>query len=169
MADLFNYYREKSGAKRTTEADVFALLPKDESLPDLIQENGKSVRLWSDPDKVFVGKVRGVQSININKLTGYGIHPKGALPVINQELATYNRVATIDKFSAFNILWSLYSGEPVLFWYVLSDDPKHGFNKIDWRTPAGEIKTGYIGEHTGIIVGAELSKNGDLLKVGYYE
>jgi len=57
----------------------------------------------------------------------------------------------------------------VLFWYVFSDDPKKGFAKLDWKTWDGEARTGYIGEHTGIIVGVELTKGGELSKVGYYE
>ncbi len=54
MTDFFNYYRGRAGVARTNENDVFALLPKDESPPELVKENGISVRKWSDPDKVFV-------------------------------------------------------------------------------------------------------------------
>lgn len=57
-----------------------------------------------------------------------------------------------------NIVFSLANNHPVLFWYVFNDDPKKGFAKLDWKTWEGEKITGYIGEHTGIIVGVELDK-----------
>ena len=73
------------------------------------------------------------------------------------------------KFNEMTIVWNLSQNHPILFWYVFSEDPKQGFAKLEWKTWAGEPRTGYIGEHTGIIVGAELSRSGELTKVAYYE
>ncbi len=89
--------------------------------------------------------------------------------MIRDELTPRGYTANIEPLNEFNILWSLYESHPVLMWYVYSDDPKKGFAQLEWDTWAGQPRTGYVGEHTGLIVGAELSKNGDLLKVGYYE
>lgn len=75
----------------------------------------------------------------------------------------------IENFNEMNIVFSLAGNHPVLFWYVFTDDPKKGFARLDWKTWEGANRTGYIGEHTGIIVGAQLTNAGEIAKIGYYE
>ncbi len=169
LTDFLNFYRVRSGLSRVSENEIFSLIPKDERLPDLIKENGKFIRIWWDPDKAFIWKANGKQSININELSGYGIHAPWVLPVLEKLISPIELRFEIMEIIQFNILWSLYSGDPILFWYVLSDSPKSWFTKLEWKTFDGEMRTGYIGEHTGVIVGAEVSKTGDLLRLAYYE
>lgn len=168
-AHFYNFYAGLSKLPLMTEKQTFETFPVDNRLPELVSTATGNQRTWGDPDRVFVGQVEGRQSSNQNKLTGYGIHAKGVEPVLKQSLAPLGYVPELKTFNEMNIVLSLANDHPVLFWYVFSEDPKKGFAKLEWKTWDGEARTGYIGEHTGIIVGVELTKAGELSKVGYYE
>ncbi len=89
MSHFYNFYAEGANAlankARTpgfvpyptlSERAAFELFPKNESLPTYQSQDGRQTRVWGDPDKEFVGKVEGKQSISPGSLTGYGIHAK---------------------------------------------------------------------------------------------
>ena len=135
-----------------TEQAAFELLPKNSKVPEYRQQDGKTLRIWGDPEREFVGDVTGRQSIATNKLTGYGIHAAGILPPLQNELKKIGYSASIDEFSELRVTWNILQGDPLYFWYVLSDAPKDGFAKLEWQTESGDKRIGYIGEHTGIIV-----------------
>ena len=169
VAHFYNFFAGIESKPRITEKEAFEFFPVDRKLPELERTAEWFKRRWGDPDKVFVGEVEGVQSININKLTGYGIHAKWVKSAIEPKLLKIGYASRIAEFNEMNIVLSLAKNEPVLFWYVFSNDPKKWFAKLDWKTWEWEDKTGYIGEHTGIIVGVEFTKSGEISKVGYYE
>ncbi len=79
-------------------------------------------------------------------------------PILKKELSALGYVPQTETFSEMNVVLSLANNHPVLFWYVFSEDPKKGFARMDWTTWDGAKRTGYIGEHTGIIVGVTLDK-----------
>ncbi|MDD2745206.1 MAG: hypothetical protein PHU93_01590, partial [Candidatus Gracilibacteria bacterium] len=103
------------------------------------------------------------------RLSGYGIHANGVMPVLYKQLAPLGYTPELQNFNEMNIVLSIKTNHPVLFWYVLSDDVNKKVTQLNWKTWDGENRTGYVGEHTGVIVGVELTKNGTLSKVGYYE
>jgi hypothetical protein len=179
MSHFYNFYvtlanggvKSKAPPKfsEITEQAAFDLLPKNTKAPEYVQQDGKTLRIWGDPEREFVGEVTGKQSASSSKLTGYGIHAAGVLPTLNQELQKIGYKASISEFSELRVSWNILRGEPLYFWYVLSDSPKEGFAKLEWQTETGDKRIGYIGEHTGIIVGVELDSLGRLTSVGYYE
>jgi hypothetical protein len=168
-AYFFNFYAKREKYSTITEKQAFDWFPLDDRLPEFEPTKTGFLRKWGDPDKAFVGKVEGRQSVDINRLTGYGIHAKGVLPVLTQKLEPLGLTPEIQTFSEMNIVLSLARNHPVLFWYVFTTDAKKGFARLDWKTWDGASRIGYIGEHTGIIVGVEFSKGGEIAKVGYYE
>jgi hypothetical protein len=179
MSHFYNFYatlanggvKSKSPPKfsEISEQAAFDLLPKNNKVPEYRQQDGKTIRIWGDPEKEFVGEVTGKQSITLSKLTGYGIHAAGILPTLDKELTKIGYRASLNDFSELRVGWNILRGEPLYFWYVLSDAPKEGFAKLEWQTELGEKRIGYIGEHTGIIVGVEFDTIGRLLNVAYYE
>ena len=91
------------------------------------------------------------------------------MPPLQNELKKIGYSASIDEFSELRVGWNILRGDPLYFWYVLSDAPKDGFAKLEWQTESGDKRVGYIGEHTGIIVGVELDNFGRISQVAYYE
>ncbi len=168
-AHFYNFYARLAKQPTITENQAFDWFPLDEKLPELTQNKTGILRKWGDPEKAFVGKVEWRQSILTNRLTGYGIHAKGVEPVLGKQLKNLGFVTQIKEFNEMNIVLSLAGNNPALFWYVFNDDPKKGFARLDWTTWEGASRTGYIGEHTGIIVGVELTQWGEISRVGYYE
>lgn len=169
VAHFYNYFAGLQNRPTITEKQAFDWFPLDERLPEIEQTKTGILRKWGDPDKAFVGKVEGRQSTNTSRLTGYGIHAKGVAPILGNQLTSIGYTSKLQAFSEMNIVLSLASNHPVLFWYVFTDDAKKGFARLDWTTWDGQARIGYIGEHTGIIVGVELTKGGEISKVGYYE
>lgn len=165
IRDLFNAYRLKKGESPIAEEAVVFLLP---SYPKPPEYRG-GTRIWADPEKEFVGLIGGKQSSNPDRLTGYGIHAEGALPYVRRELKRYGVAVEKGGFDGDAILRSLAAGNPVVFWYALSDDPNRGFARLSWVTPEGKPVTGYVGQHTGIIVGAKLNDDGSIREISYYE
>lgn len=168
-AHFYNYYAGLAKTPTVTEKQAFDWFPVDDRLPVLYRTPTGMFRKWGDPDAAFVGKVEGRQSVLTDRLTGYGIHAKGVEPVLDRELSALGYETEVETFNEMNVVLSLANNHPVLFWYVFTDDPKKGFARMDWTTWDGAARTGYIGEHTGIVVGAELDSGGNIAKVGYYE
>ncbi len=165
LRDLLNSYRLRKGESPIAEEAVVLLLP---SFPELPEYRG-GARVWSDPEKGFVGRIDGRQSSNPKKLTGYGIHADGTLPYVRRELKRYGLKIDKGTFDAASIVKSLAKGNPVVFWYAMTDDPNRGFARLEWTTPEGRGVVGYVGQHTGIIVGGKIGTDGKLTEVSYYE
>lgn len=168
-AHLYNYYANSTGTSKVTEDQVFQWFPLDERPPEYQRTKAGYLRTWGDPEKTFVGKVNGIQSIDQNQLSGYGIHAHGVMPVLHKQLLPLGYAPKLQNFNEMNIVLSVKTNHPVLFWYVLSSDMNKKATQLNWKTWDGENRTGYVGEHTGVIVGVELTKNGTLSKVAYYE
>lgn len=169
LTDLVNYYRAHSGKEKITEDILLLALPIDTKPLSIVKSGGKSTRIWGDPNIKFVGSISGIQSANPNKMTGYGILADGILPLAKEILKSSGLTLTKGSFDQAEILASLYKGNPVMFWYVAGSANKFSPSQISWQTPEGRNITGYIGEHTGIITGAELDKNGNIVTLEFYE
>lgn len=169
--DLINYYRSNGNLNTIHEEDFIRFLP--------VQEGGlgrsDSDFVWWDPNKYFVGSLDGKQSSNPNIFSGYGIYADGIAPVINRFLQAQNLQVRKGVFDEQKILDSLASGHPVMFWYLSpiseNDDgvKKYSTRPIIWKTPEGKEIRGYIGEHVGLIVGADIDNSGHITTVSYYQ
>lgn len=84
------------------------MLPTNSSTPKLEKVGAKNIRIWGDPEIEFVGNITGVQSSNPNKLTGYGVHAEGILPLAKQTLASLGLTPKVASFTEEDILSSLY-------------------------------------------------------------
>ena len=164
MRDLVNFYRLGRGESAAPESSFVFVLPADPDPP----EYRDGIRYWADPAKTFVGRVDGKQSINPQKLTGYGIHADGILPAIRTELKRYGYGASKRGFESDAIRDSLIAGHPVMFWYVLGAD-QHAPNRLDWKTEGGKSVVGYVGQHVGVIIGGKIGADGKLAEVTYVE
>lgn len=165
LRDLVNSYRIPKKEVPLDEGALVFLLPSSPEPPR--NENG--IRIWADPSKEFVGKIDGRQSSNPSKLTGYGIHADGALPYVRRELKKYGIRLEKGAFDSNAITESLLAGHGVVFWYVLSTETSRGFSRLEWKTPEGKNVHGFVGQHTGIIVGGKFDDSGNLREVSYYE
>jgi hypothetical protein len=169
-AHFYNYYAVIEKQPLTSELAVLEKFPKDPTPLKLIKKpQGGFEKIWWDPNTHFVGSVEWNQSENSNRLTGYGIHATGVLSPLNADLGKIGYTAYETEFSEFEITWNLLSNHPLYFWYVLSLEKKDGFAELHWKTPTWKNITGYVGEHTGIIVGATYQPDGSINQVGYYE
>ena len=169
LTDLVNYYRTRSGKNPIDEETFILMLPSYKEIPKVEKVAGRSIRIWGDPDKEFVGSIYGVQSANPNKFSGYGIHADGILPLAKRALRSSEISINKGDFDEGKILESLYKGNPVMFWYVHGSAFKMMPSQIEWKTRDGKMITGYVGEHTGIITGAELDANGNITTIHFYE
>lgn len=164
MRDLVNFYRLGRGEEAAPESSFVFVLPADPKPP----EYRDGIRYWADPDKTFVGRVDGKQSVNPQKLTGYGIHADGILPAVRTELKRYGYAAAKGTFDSNAIRDSLAAGHPVMFWYVMGSGERAP-NRLDWKAPGGKSVIGYVGQHVGVIIGGKIGADGKLSEVTYVE
>ena len=92
--------------------------------------------VWGDPQKGFVGDVRG---------GGYGVYEKPLL-----RLARHYQPSAIDltRTSVGRVLAALDGGRPVIAWIALGASLPR-----TWRTPAGRIVAANFAEHTIVLNG----------------
>ncbi|MDD2566101.1 MAG: C39 family peptidase [Candidatus Gracilibacteria bacterium] len=168
--DFINYLSIKNGLNLVSENEVLSMLP---SYTGGLTKNKSNELVWYDPSKIFVGNVEGKQSTNINNFTGYGVYAEPIIKVINEKISIKNLEIKKSTFDEQTIIESINSGHPVVFWYLsqVKKGKTYGYNTqpINWKTPEGNIVAGYIGEHTGIITGIDISKAGAIENIYYYE
>lgn len=97
--------------------------------------------VWGDPDQHFVGRIDGRQSSNRAAFTGYGIHPDGIAPIIDNILTVQNLTIKKDAFESRKVLDSLAKKNPVMFWYLLpvganpDGSKQYATNPVSWESP----------------------------------
>ncbi|MDD5377391.1 MAG: hypothetical protein PHH16_04755 [Candidatus Gracilibacteria bacterium] len=169
--DLINFYRTNSHLVTMNENDFINSLP---IRSDKIVHT-KTDFIWGDPNRYFVGNMDGKQSSNPNIFTGYGIYADGIAPIINRFLSPQNLFVQPGTFDERHILDSLSEKHPVMFWYLSAisesenGEKKYSTKPIVWKTPEGKDIRGYIGEHAGLIVGADFDRSGHITTVSYYQ
>ena len=132
---------------RVPQLELQRELPRDGPL-DPLTAAGDSLPIWGDPDRGFVGRVRGGGTSG-----GYGVYPQ---PI--RALAHRHRVllTPLTGQPAATIYRWLRAGRPVMVWVGLSNGPYK-----TWRTPLGKRITANFGEHTVVLTGLR----GRLLRV----
>lgn len=114
----------------------------------------KKNNIWDDPQKQFVGDVKGNQGTG----TGWGVY---AEPVANA-VRSYGLSATVKygvnvSFVASNI----YKGNPVVLWGIWNDSAV----QKNWKTPDGRTVSGPVPMHVRLVVGV---KGKESNPVGFY-
>ncbi len=124
--------------KDISEKDLFTTLGISE--PYTKTSDG----VWGDPDKAYVGNIKGSQA----NYSGYGVHWAPIARVGN---------AYLDSFESFSgkdvpfILDQLNKGAPVIIWGVTS--ARGGKIALTWKTPEGKEINTWNGEHTFLVYG----------------
>lgn len=104
----------------------------------------KKKNIWDDPQKQFVGDVKGSQG----KGTGWGVY---AEPVA-KTIRSYGRGATVRygvdaSFLASNI----HKGNPVILWGIWDESAV----QKTWKTPDGRTVSGPIPMHVRLVIGVK--------------
>ncbi|MDD2487748.1 MAG: hypothetical protein PHS92_05260 [Candidatus Gracilibacteria bacterium] len=168
--DFINYLYGTRSAGAINEQSVIDMIPTNSGA---LWGNSENELFWGDPSLHFVGDINGKQSRNSQKISGYGIYADPMVRIINAKISGLGIQAEKNSFSEENIIESLSKGSPVMFWYLLpvaiGNGAGYNFNPISWTTAEGNLINGYIGEHTGIIVGASIKEDGSINNLYYYE
>lgn len=174
--DLINHYRTLSGLSNITEEEFIEALPiREDAMVQVKIPWETSKFIWGNPNEYFVGFMDGKQRTNRSEFTGYGVHAGGIIWTINTFLKKQWLIAKKGIFSQQEILSSLHSWDPVMFWYLLptgnkeDGTPRYATNPIEWETPEGLNIKGYIGEHVGVIVWADFDDSGNIEYIYFYQ
>ncbi|MBS1895419.1 MAG: C39 family peptidase [Actinobacteria bacterium] len=96
-------------------------------------------KVWGDPDRGFVGRVRGGGLAG-----GYGVYPRPLMALAHRWVDPVD----LTRARPAAIYRRLLSGHAVLAWIGLTDGPYES-----WRGPRGEKVTVNWGEHTVLLRG----------------
>ena len=114
----------------------------------------KKTNVWDDPQKQFVGDVKGSQG----KGTGWGVY---AEPVA-KAVRSYGSHALVQyKVSKSFIASNIYKGNPVVLWGIWDETA----TQKTWKTPEGRTISGPIPMHVRLIVGVKGKEDNP---VGFY-
>lgn len=109
---------------------------------------------WDDPQKQFVGDVRGDQG----KGTGWGVY---AEPVA-AAARSYGREATVRHgVSAAFVAEQIHQNRPVILWGIWNDSAV----QKTWKTPEGKTVSGPVPMHVRLVVGVKGSPSHP---IGFY-
>lgn len=104
----------------------------------------KKKNIWDDPQKQFVGDVRGSQG----KGTGWGVY---AEPVASA-VRSYGRGATVRYgVDAAFLASNIHKGNPVVLWGIWDESA----TQKTWKTREGKTVSGPIPMHVRLVVGVK--------------
>lgn len=107
----------------------------------LVMGPNNRIEYWGDPNKGFVGNVRGY---------GYGIYHGPIVKLINQILPGQAVDLTGHPFS--DVLAEVAAGHPVMVWTTSNFQPEPPSQWITWNSPDGPVHA-TMWEHAVLVVG----------------
>jgi len=171
VKDLVNFYYRKFGWSLISEQAVINKLPFDTSSLVKIDWWFGYDWYWGDPDKNFVGNINGRQSSMWYKFSGYGIHAKPLVPIVEEYLSAFDIDIVHGIFDEDLVIKSLSEWHPVLFWYVHSGKTvgQQWFFPFSWKTYEWKNVTVYIWEHVALLLGLDLDDEWKIKNLYYYD
>jgi uncharacterized protein YvpB len=141
-----------------SQDELLAKIPISEPMK-MTEKEGQLI--WGDPDKGFVGDVRGWffnDRDGLRGATGWGVNN---VPVA--KLASQYRPGSEAKSGASlnDIKLALTNKKPVIIWYVL-DDIKMKDQKLIYFTPSGKQIT-FVENHVSLITGYGKDESGSVV------
>ncbi|EKE29646.1 MAG: hypothetical protein ACD_2C00131G0016 [uncultured bacterium (gcode 4)] len=168
--DLINYYNSKHSVPLVSEDVILGALP---AFTWALSKDGTGSNIWEDPSLMFVWSVYWKQSSNLNNFTWYWVYAAPIVNAINPHLATKKLQATRVSVNEKAIMESVINENPVMFWYLTPvikwKQTAYETRPTVWTTPAWKTVNWYLWEHTWILVWVDLSKDGKIENVYYYE
>lgn len=110
----------------------------------LVLNPDKTIQFWGDPNKGFVGDVRGY---------GYGIYHGPIVQLINRILPGRAKDLSGQSFSA--LLQALNTGTPVMVWTTSNFKAEPASQWMTWNSPDGPIHA-TMWEHAVLLVGYDV-------------
>jgi len=168
--DFVNFYYLQKDFDPIDEETIIGKMPFDTGKLWYGEGDYGINRYWGDPDKAFIWDINGRQSARKEKFSGYGIHAKPLIPMLNEYLKPLNLSAVEGSFNEQKVTQSLMDGHPVMFRYVHARkiQGRRAFSPFTRTTPDGKETTVHIGEHVGLIVGADFDKQWKITHLYYY-
>ncbi len=138
-------------AYRGTSATDWQILQKFGYNPRSLD---KKNNIWDDPQKQFVGDVKG----NQGKGTGWGVYAEPVAAAVR----SYGREATVRYgVSAAFVAGQIHQNRPVVLWGIWDESA----TQKTWKTPEGRTISGPIPMHVRLVVGVKGSPSNP---VGFY-
>lgn len=169
--DLVNHYARKNNLQEIKEDDILTKIP---SYTWWLWTNEQKELMWQDPTSMFVWDILWTQSTNPNKFTWYWVYANPIIASIRTPLNKINiEPVKLDLKEEKQLIELVNNWDPVIFWYLskVKKWNKYWFNvsPLNWKTPSWKVISWYIWEHTWILIWIDLSRDGKIENVYYYE
>jgi len=171
VKDLINFYNNQYWLESVSEDTIINQIPFDKSILKKQDLGFGYDWYWWDPDEVFVWNIAWAQSSNGNKFSGYWIHARPLVPLLEKYLSQLWFEVKSGEFDEKLVIESLENWNPVVFWYVHSGKTvgQKSFVPFSRTTYSWKKVTVYIWEHVGIILWVDIDSEGKIEKVYYYD